>query len=168
MLIVRRIHIIGRKNSGKTTLIVELVKHFFARGIKVATIKHTHHHHDLDTPGKDSHRHSQAGAIACGILAPGMNAVFWPPAFDADGSDRYERMLSVLPACALVLVEGHSQADAPRIEVWRSDVSERPLAVADHSIHAVVTDDPLQVTTPIWNRSDIETIATRLLELPAD
>jgi|GEM_PF-195703 len=75
---MHRIHIIGRKNSGKTTLVVDLVRHFRALGYRVGTIKHTHHQHELDTPGKDSYRHRQAGAMAVGIVAPTMNAVFWP------------------------------------------------------------------------------------------
>ena len=59
---MRRIHIIGRKNSGKTTLVVELVQQLSAMGKRVATIKHTHHRHELDVPGKDSYRHREAGA----------------------------------------------------------------------------------------------------------
>ncbi len=169
---VKRIHVIGCKNSGKTTLTVELVERFVALGYRVGTIKHTHHHHELDTPGKDSYRHSQAGAVASGILAPGMNAVFWPTPDGADGSDaqaddpeRYERMLSAFPDCDLVLIEGHSQTEAFKIEVWRKDVSERPLAVEDQSICAIVTDDPVDVTTPVWNRSDVPAVATHLLEM---
>ena len=77
---MRRIHIIGRKNSGKTSLVVRLVEYYRTAGYRVGTIKHTHHHHELDTPGKDSFRHRQAGASAVGILAPTMNAVFWPQA----------------------------------------------------------------------------------------
>ena len=101
-----------------------------------------------------------------------MNAVFWPTPDGADGSDaraddseRYERMLSAFPDCDLVLIEGHSQTEAFKIEVWRKDVSERPLAVEDQSICAIVTDDPVDVTTPVWNRSDVPAVATHLLEM---
>ncbi|MEO2032331.1 MAG: molybdopterin-guanine dinucleotide biosynthesis protein B, partial [Planctomycetaceae bacterium] len=58
----KRIHIVGRKNSGKTGLIVELVSFLTDLGYCVGTIKHTHHDHELDTPGKDSYRHCAAGA----------------------------------------------------------------------------------------------------------
>ena len=44
---MRRLHIIGRKNHGKTQLVVELVEELTVRGLRVATIKHTHHHHEL-------------------------------------------------------------------------------------------------------------------------
>ena len=49
--------------------------------------KHTHHHHELDTPGKDSFRHRQAGAKAVGIVAPTMSAIFWPAPSDKTGAE---------------------------------------------------------------------------------
>ena len=54
--------IVGWKNSGKTTLVVELVRVLTARGLRVATIKHAHHEFDIDQPGKDSYLHRAAGA----------------------------------------------------------------------------------------------------------
>ena len=55
--------IVGRKDSGKTHLVVRLVGELRARGLVVSTVKHTHHHDiEFDVPGKDSWRHRQAGA----------------------------------------------------------------------------------------------------------
>jgi molybdopterin-guanine dinucleotide biosynthesis protein MobB len=56
------IGVVGWKNSGKTTLVVRLVAHLAALGYRVSTVKHAHHEVDLDRPGKDSHRHREAGA----------------------------------------------------------------------------------------------------------
>lgn len=160
-----RLHIIGRKNSGKTTLIVELVQHLMSRGVKVATIKHTHHHHELDTPGKDSHRHREAGAAAVGILSPAMNAIFWPSSPDEDASGRYEQFDCLLKDCDLVLVEGHSQIEGLKVEVWREAVGAEPYARLDASIHAVVTDDELPGDLTKWPRSDVSELADRLQAL---
>ena len=53
----------SKKNDrGKTTLLIELVEELTRRGVRVGTIKHSSHSHELDTPGKDSFRHRQAGA----------------------------------------------------------------------------------------------------------
>ena len=41
--------ITGWKNSGKTTLITELVAEFSRRGLQVSTIKHAHHAFDILT-----------------------------------------------------------------------------------------------------------------------
>ena len=54
--------VVGWKNAGKTTLVERLVAEISGRGFTVSTVKHTHHMVDVDQPGKDSHRHRQAGA----------------------------------------------------------------------------------------------------------
>ncbi|MCA9266810.1 MAG: molybdopterin-guanine dinucleotide biosynthesis protein B, partial [Planctomycetales bacterium] len=69
---MKRLHLIGRKNHGKTRLIVDLVEELTSRGLRVGTIKHTHHRHELDTPGKDSYQHRTAGAAVVGILSRSM------------------------------------------------------------------------------------------------
>ena len=51
----------GYSGSGKTTLIERLIPLFTRRGIHVSLVKHAHHTFDVDQPGKDSHRHRQAG-----------------------------------------------------------------------------------------------------------
>lgn len=161
-----RIHIVGRKNSGKTTLVCDLVRQLNSRGIKVATVKHTHHDHELDTPGKDSHKHRQAGAAAVGILSPQMTAMFIPSDREAISDQRYDRFETLFADCRLILVEGDLQATAPRIEVWRTAVSERPYAVDDATIRAIISDDVVSsVDCPVWSRSKLGDIADRLLEI---
>lgn len=162
---MKRIHILGKKNSGKTTLIVELVQHWTARGLRVGTVKHTHHHHELDTPGKDSHLHRQAGAAVVGILSREMNAVFWPREPGADDASRYDDLGPLFAACDLVLVEGHSQAAGMKVEVWRAANAAEPLAANDPTIHALITDDRSNLSLPHWPRSDLANLADRLLEL---
>lgn len=165
---MKRVHLLGRKNHGKTTLVVELVEHLTARGLCVGTIKHTHHAHELDTPGKDSHRHRTAGASVVGILSPKLNAVFWAPGQSPDdgaGADRYEAFAPHFAACDVVIVEGDTQARGPKIEVWRQAIGGEPLAAADPTIAAVVTDDYPSVAAPLWPRSDVAELARRMLAL---
>ena len=159
----RRIHIVGRKNSGKTTLVCELVRELTARGLKVATVKHTHHHHELDTPGKDSYKHHEAGAAGVGILSPQMTALFIPTKREERGDERYSQFELQFADCDLILVEGDLNATAPRIEVWRSVVSEAPYAASDPAIVAVVSDDsPAGLGCPVWSRADVGKIVDQL------
>ncbi len=160
---MKRIHIIGRKNSGKTTLVTELVEHLTRQGLNVGTVKHTHHRHELDTPGKDSHRHRAAGARVVGILSPDLNAVFFRPGEEHDAPQRYDVMAPMFAQCDLVIVEGHSHTTAPKIEVWRAGNDKPPLAKEDASILAVVTDDPLDVDVPLLARSDVATLAEQMV-----
>lgn len=144
---IPRIHIVGRKNSGKTTLVCALVAELSRQGYKVATVKHTHHHHELDTPGKDSHQHRQAGAAGVGILAAEMMAAFIPMQREAEPDDeaKYARFNDLFQSCDLILVEGDLQTTATRLEVWRPVVIEPPYAVSRSDIATVITDDPVSV-----------------------
>lgn len=161
---MKRVHIVGRKNSGKTTLIVDLVRYLTANGYRVGTVKHTHHHHELDTPGKDSHRHREAGAAVVGILSPGMTAVFQSTdRLGREATDRYEGLAPMFADCDLVLVEGNLQTAGFKVEVWRAEVTERPIAAQDSSIAAVITNDEIDFATPIWSRSDVGELPRRLL-----
>lgn len=160
---MKRIHIVGRKNSGKTTLVAELVSHFVQAGVCVGTVKHTHHRHELDTPGKDSHRHRLAGAQVVGILSPGLNAVFTTTSESHDAPDRYDAIAPLYADCDLVLVEGHSQTAAPKVEVWRAATGRPAMATEDAAILAVITDDELDVDAPLLARSDVEALASQLM-----
>jgi len=57
------IAIVGRHNSGKTTLIEKLIAEMVSRGLDVGSVKHhSHVGFEIDYPGKDSYRHRAAGA----------------------------------------------------------------------------------------------------------
>ncbi len=63
--------VIGSKKSGKTTTIEALVKGLTKRGHRVATVKHVSEKgFTLDTEGKDTWRHAQAGAKTIVVVAP--------------------------------------------------------------------------------------------------
>lgn len=160
-----RVHVIGRKNSGKTTLICELIRTLSQQGIQVGSIKHTPHQHEFDQPGKDSHRHRAAGACAAGIICPEAAAVFWtiPAAYDRE--QRYAALLRMYTACDIVLVEGDTQTVAPKVEVWRSEVGVAPFAAEGLAVHAVISDDAPGVDLEVWPRADLDGLSRNLLRL---
>jgi len=57
------LHIAGPSGSGKTALTEKLIARLTADGYRVGAIKRTHHDVVWDTPGKDSHRFAEAGAV---------------------------------------------------------------------------------------------------------
>jgi molybdopterin-guanine dinucleotide biosynthesis protein B len=163
--VTKRLHVIGGKNHGKTTLIVDLIGEFSRMGVAVGTVKHTHHRHELDVPGKDSYRHREAGAKVVGILSPSLTAIFLPHDERATATgDRYAPFAPMLAACQIVLVEGDSQADSLKIEVWRKELGTPPLAAHDPSILAVVTDDVCPVLAEILTRSRVAHVASWILD----
>ena len=165
---MKRVHIIGGKNSGKTTLIVELVEHLRALGKCVGTIKHTRHRHELDTPGKDSYRHRTAGTDATAIVSPGTTAVFWSADTEQSTADRYDALSDIFSQCDVVLVEGDASTNGLKVEVWRETTGKTPMVCGDPSIHALITDDQVEIDVPIWSRSDVVNLAKRLLRMTSD
>jgi molybdopterin-guanine dinucleotide biosynthesis protein B len=162
---MKRIHIVGRKGHGKTTLVVDLVREFNRRRIRVGTIKHTSHVHELDTHGKDSYRHRDAGADPAAVMTPQHTGIFMSRPADSDG---YAQMAGAFAACDLVLVEGHLDAHGVKVEVWRMAAGGHCYAHERGDIAAVVTDDPLNVDVPVWPRRDIAAVAERILGLVAE
>ena len=59
----------GRKNTGKTKIVCEIVKELSERGYDVATIKHDGHEFEPDRPGTDTFRHLNAGAFGTAIFS---------------------------------------------------------------------------------------------------
>jgi len=135
----------GWSGSGKTTLIERLIPCFTARGLRVALIKHAHHAFDIDQPGKDSHRHRQAGATE--VLVSSANR--WALMHELRGAEEptLEQHLARLSPCDLVLVEGWKFHPIPKLEVWR-EANGKPLRQPeDPHIVALAYDGQLPVGT---------------------
>jgi molybdopterin-guanine dinucleotide biosynthesis protein MobB len=140
----RIISIIGRKNTGKTTLTVALVAELARRGRRVMTMKHAHHLAEVDREGTDSWRHFREGRAERTLLvAPDIRVLFHRA---ADTYDPIGLAREHLGHAELVLVEGFKRAPLPKIEVFRPSVAPKPLYdpalpnAGDWA--AIVTDDP--------------------------
>jgi len=65
------IAVVGSRHSGKTTTVAAIVKGLTAKGYKIATAKHIHQSaFTIDTEGRDTWRHAQAGAQTIIAVAP--------------------------------------------------------------------------------------------------
>ena len=159
---MKRVHVVGVKNSGKTTLIEELVRELVRRGYRVGTIKHSSHRHDVDVPGKDSHRHGLAGGCPAALVTADSVGVFFPA---PPGQEVYEELAPWYAACDLVIVEGGLDARAPKVEVWRRGLAGVPLAAGRSDIAAVVTDEAVEIAVECWPRSSVSHVADGVLTL---
>lgn len=64
------ISIVGRKNTGKTSLSVRIISELTKRGYNVASIKHSHHTMEMDRQNTDTWKHKEAGSkVVTGIGA---------------------------------------------------------------------------------------------------
>ena len=145
------ISIVGRSNSGKTTLIVKLVKELKSRGYKVATIKHSHHHFELDTEGKDSWLHTQAGADAVVVASQNMMGIIRQSSQEIPLT---EIISAYLQDVDIIIVEGYKTEAIPKIEVFRSEVSAELVCRDDKNLIAVVGDKRPSVSVPFFHIDD--------------
>lgn len=153
--------VIGWKNSGKTTLVERLVAEIAARGYTVSTVKHTHHGVDVDRPGKDSHRHRQAGAGQV-ILA---SSARWALMSELRGAPEpaLEDLLAHLAPVDLVIVEGYKRDTHPKIEVWRAETGQPLIAANDPTVRAVASPDAPATSRPVIGLDDVSGIADFIL-----
>lgn len=138
---VKVLGVSGWSGCGKTTLIVALIPRLRARGLTISTLKHAHHDVDLDTPGKDTWRHREAGAREV-ILATGRR---WALLHELreEPEPSLTDLLSYLQPVDLVLVEGWKTGAYPKLEIWRPMGEHRPPRFPEDPRIMAVASDPL-------------------------
>jgi len=152
------ISISGKKNTGKTTLIENLIPLMIEKGWTVCTIKH-HHYGDYepDTPGKDSHRHYKAGAQGVALVSPNKLSYFEKQ----DGKEPDLRnILKYFPLeTNLVLIEGYHNSIYPHIEVSRKEISTELITDTATPLIAVIADYEPAVSVPVFQLNEYNDLA---------
>ena len=144
--------LIGRPDCGKTTLIEKLIPALAAQGLRVGTIKHHHGDIRMDTPGKDTWRHKQAGAQVVLLSSPAGIGLIRDTEEDTPVTDLVSMYFQDVD---LVIAEGYKDKDAvfPKIEVFRSAIYDEPLADPGGSVIVMVSDIRVREDLP-WFRPD--------------
>jgi molybdopterin-guanine dinucleotide biosynthesis protein B len=152
----------GYSGSGKTTLIEALIPRFTARGLTVSLIKHTHHHFDIDRPGKDSYRHREAGATEVMLVCDQR----WAIMHELRGQPEppFEEQLARLSPCDLVLVEGFKYTPIPKLEVHRPAHGKPFIWTENPDVVAVASDVALDIPRPVLDLNDHGAIAAFILQ----
>lgn len=158
----------GWSGSGKTTLVARLIPELTGRGLSVSTIKHAHHAFDVDSPGKDSYRHREAGAHE--VLVSSANR--WALMHEHRGAPEpsLEELLQRLSPVDLVIVEGFKREPHPKLEVYRAAVGKPALQPEDPHIVGIATDRPaaLDAPVPVLDLENIAGIADLVIRESAD
>jgi molybdopterin-guanine dinucleotide biosynthesis protein B len=145
---------VGKSESGKTTLLVEIITDLKQRGLKIAIIKHTQKF-ELDKQGKDSWRLHQLGADTVVVSSREELAVMKK----ADHSLTPQEIAHFIdPDVDLILTEGFKKSNTMKIEVHRKEQGTG-LLVPPEQLLAVVTDEPLDINLPQFNRDDTKGLA---------
>jgi molybdopterin-guanine dinucleotide biosynthesis protein len=132
--------VVGKSDSGKTTLMERLLPELTRLGLGVATVKHDAHSFDIDHPGKDSYRHGAAGAEAYVVSSPTRIAYVGAVHQELSLPDIVGRFFADMD---LVVAEGYKRSAPNRVEIFRQAAGHaEPLCAPGESL-ALVTDAPL-------------------------
>ena len=149
------ISIVGKSESGKTTLLEGLIAELKRRDIRVVAMKHSNEDVEVDTVNKDTWRFSQAGSEVSAISSGHKLAVFRHVEHDFSPE---ELSLFISWDYDLILTEGFKQSNYPKIEVHRREQGG-DLVSAPQQLLAVVTDEPLDLEVPQFSSDEVQKIA---------
>lgn len=161
--------VIGWKNSGKTTLMANLIREFTGRGLAVSVIKHAHEKFEIDHPGRDSFKMREAGARQVMLSSPRRFALMRELGNALEMT--FEELLPYAGPCDLILVEGYKRETYPKIEIRRDGAASRaPLSAEFPDVVAIASDRPEEEqeslpTFPIDDTGRIVDFITELLGL---
>ncbi|MBI5250073.1 MAG: molybdopterin-guanine dinucleotide biosynthesis protein B [Desulfomonile tiedjei] len=131
------VSIVGKSDSGKTTLLEKIVKELRKRGRRVATIKHDAHSFEIDHEGKDSWRHKKAGANITIISSPSKMAMVLDTDHDHTLSELRDEFIRKVD---LIITEGYKREGHPKIEVFRRELKRELLCEEDDNLVAIAGD----------------------------
>lgn len=148
--------LVGWKNSGKTTLMTNLIREFTHRRFAVSVIKHAHAKFEIDHPGRDSFKMRDAGARQVVLSSPRRFALMRELGDAPEMA--FAELLPYAGRCDLVLVEGYKREAFPKIEIRRDGAASRdPLSAECPHVVAIASDRPENEKDqlPIFHIDDI-------------
>ncbi|MBE6496909.1 MAG: molybdopterin-guanine dinucleotide biosynthesis protein B [Methanobrevibacter sp.] len=105
------VSIVGKKNTGKTSLTVKVIEELTKRGYNVASIKHSHHSIEMDKENTDTWKHKQAGAN----LVVGVGSTTFFNARKEHDLNRILYLLKHFDDFDFVIIEGYKSYNYPKI-----------------------------------------------------
>lgn len=152
---------VGYSNSGKTTLICQLIKELKFRGFRIATIKHSPHGQEqINTRGKDSFLHWMAGAdIAC-VSSPHVFSLVKRVEQEITPDDI---ALNFSTEVDLIVTEGYKRGCWPKIGVAHWLKNEKFPLQEEEFIALICDEVPEKLKIPCFKRDEIGKIADFIL-----
>ena len=146
---IKALSFVARSGTGKTTLLERVIGELRQRGYRVGACKAVSHQFDIDRPGKDSFRMTNAGSEATMIFSNERVALVKNL---SEAPDIKQQLSTYFSGFDIVLVEGDKTGPLPKIEVYRSGYSDSLLCCSEAdtaSYIAVASDCPLDLPVPL-------------------
>ena len=158
---MKTIAVIGWKNSGKTTLVSNLVKYFDSQNITVGVIKHAHHSFDIDHPNTDSYKIRKSGAYKTTLISENRLAYIEEK---KDTEINLNDLISLNSGCDIIILEGFKKIDRlKKIEVRLKQNNKEPLYNTIKNVKLLITDDDETHPIKTLNHNQIDLIAAEVL-----
>jgi molybdopterin-guanine dinucleotide biosynthesis protein B len=151
------ISIVGKSDSGKTTLIEKLVPELTRRGYRIATVKHDVHGFEVDREGKDSWRHKQAGAHSVVISSPHKVALIRDVEKDLTLDEIRDKLIQDVD---LILSEGYKKDVQPKIEIFRKEKHKELLCTKEDHLVAIASNKKFHIGVPCFGLEDAKGLAS--------
>ena len=119
--------VVGKKNSGKTSLTIKIIKSLIKRGYKVATIKHSHHTMEMDKENTDTWKHKQAGSQ----VVVGIGSTTFFNVRNIIELDRLLFLIDLIDDIDFVVIEGFKKYNYPKIATSPEVVDEYTIKEVD-------------------------------------
>lgn len=149
--------IVGKSDTGKSTLILKLIPELVKRGYRVGTIKNCPHGFDIDKKGKDSWRFSQAGSEGILLTSPDRFALVRRGENKSD-KEIPELICLLFYGFDIVLVEGYSSLEGiKKIELLRKGISHC-MDTSLKKVVALVSDIEMGVDKPVFRPDEVNRI----------
>lgn len=152
------VSVVGESGAGKTTFLEKLIAEMKARNFRVGVIKHHVHDIEIDRPGKDTWRHSRAGADTVAISTPGKVALFRR----VEGEMELDHLVGILGDVDIIFTEGYKRGNKPKIEISRLEHSKK--LISDQAdLIAIVSDTGWDVGVPVFGLEEADRVADFLV-----
>jgi molybdopterin-guanine dinucleotide biosynthesis protein MobB len=158
-MIAKTVSFVAKSGTGKTTLLEKVIAELKIRGYRVGVIKHDAHRFEIDHPGKDSWRLTQAGADTMLVSSPEKLALIKkhsdPPPVD-------ELIATYFTDVDVILTEGFKKSGLPKIELHRRERSATLICRGDEhdpTLIAVASDEPLELDVPVLDLNNPAQVA---------
>lgn len=147
-----------KSGTGKTTLLEGIIKKLKNKNYKVGILKHDVHKFQIDYPGKDSYKFTEAGADNVVIASESKLAMIQ----NLEVEKSIDELLWLFKDIDIIIVEGFKDNVHPKIEVHRKEIDKNLLYKNPKfnytNFIAIASDEDLNVDIPIFNINDIEEI----------
>jgi molybdopterin-guanine dinucleotide biosynthesis protein B len=147
--------IYGKSNTGKTTLIVDIINKLTEEGYKIASIKISDKKIYIDSEGKDTWSHAKAGSKLVVLCSKNETDFLLKKREDID---LILENISSIGNYDLILVEGANENFIPKIRLGDIEIRENTILTYSGDFHDIIN----KIKNEIYRRKKMNDIVIKV------